>query len=112
MRFVVPTGLIFILCAPLALAGCVLPLPPLNFPDDTTANSEVITLTKRRVEGYLDNSARFIKCLDTTAKMAIGTGRSNEERRRRRINSYNVGLDNITQVVRGYERSVQRLNNR
>ncbi|MFQ3199742.1 MAG: hypothetical protein ACI9SK_000450 [Zhongshania sp.] len=83
MRFVVPTGLIFILCVPLAHAGCVLPLPSLSFSDDTTANSETMTLTKRRVEGYLDNSARFIKRLDTTAKVAVVTGRDNEERRRR-----------------------------
>lgn len=112
MRFVVPSVLVFILCTPLAHASCVLPLPPLNFPDGATADSEAMEFTKRRVERYLDNSARFIKCLDTMDKTAIGTGRDNEERRRRRINSYNVGMENIAKVVRGYEESVEQFNNR
>jgi hypothetical protein len=90
----------------------VLPLPPKNFPNGMTADSEAMDFAKRRVERYLDNSLRFIKCLDTLDKTAISSGRDNEERRRRRINSYNIGLDNIAKVVSGYDESVRQFNNR
>ncbi|MBQ0758153.1 MAG: hypothetical protein KBT72_00755 [Zhongshania sp.] len=112
MRFFIPSIFILTLCAPLAHASCVLPLPPKNFPDGATADAEAMEFSKRRVERYLDNSQRFIKCLDTMDKTAIGTGRDNEERRRRRINNYNVGMENMATVMSKYQESVMQFNSR
>ncbi|WP_269620127.1 hypothetical protein [Zhongshania sp. BJYM1] len=112
MRFFVPSVFIFTLCAPLVHASCVIPLPPQHFPNGSVADAEAMDFAKRRIERYLDNSQRFIKCLDTMDKTAIGTGRDNEERRRRRINNYNAAMENTALVIREYEESVRKFNNR
>lgn len=112
MRFFIPTVFIFTLCANVVHASCVIPPPPQNFPNGDVADAEAMDFAKRRIERYLDNSQRFIKCLDTMDKTAIGTGRDSEERRRRRINNYNAGMENIAMVIREYEESVGKFNNR
>ncbi|MBQ0794813.1 hypothetical protein [Zhongshania sp.] len=112
MRFLIPSFLFFTLCGSIAHASCVLPLPPQQFPDGAIADAEAMEFAKRRVERYFDNSLRYIKCLDTIDKTAIGTGRDNEERKRKRINSYNVGLENIAMVLAEYEESVRQFNSR
>ncbi|CAA0103652.1 Uncharacterised protein [Zhongshania aliphaticivorans] len=112
MRFLIPSVFLFTLCAPLAHAACVLPTPPKNFPDGITADNETMEFAKRRVERYFDSSRRFLKCLDTMDKTAVGTGRDNEERRRRRIDDYNTSMQNVASVMSEYTESVRQFNNR
>ncbi|CAA0092079.1 hypothetical protein [Zhongshania aliphaticivorans] len=107
------TSFIFLtLCAPLAQAACILPLPPQHFPEGATADAEAMKFAKRRVERYLEDSRRFLKCLDTMDKTAVGTGRDNEERRKARINNYNVAMENAAMVISEYEENVRQFNNR
>ena len=112
MRFVIPTVLVFTFYTQLASAYCMLPAPPKQFPNGATADVEEMEFAKLRVERYFDNSLRFIKCLDTVDKTAVGTGRDNEEGRRKRINSYNVAMENVAAVTSAFEESVRQFNNR
>lgn len=112
MRIFRSSFIFLALCAPLAQAACVLPQPPQHIPDGASADAEAMKFAKRRVERYLEDSRRFVKCLDTMDKTAVGTGRDNEERRRARINNYNLAMENAAAVISEYEENVRQFNNR
>ena len=112
MRFFIPVFLMIICWAPFAKAACILPLVPQNLADGALADVDDMTVAKRRVDRYLDDSERYLKCLDTMDKTAIGTGRDNDERRRKRIANYNAAMNNINEVLSRYETSVIEFNQR
>lgn len=110
MRFCTFIFLIIVCWAPLAKAACILPLVPKNLVDGAIADADDMNAAKRRVERYLDDSERYLKCLDTMDKTAIGTGRDNDERRRKRIANYNVAMKNMSEVRWTYNSSVEAFN--
>ncbi|MFT4918046.1 MAG: hypothetical protein ACI8RU_000659, partial [Zhongshania aliphaticivorans] len=55
---------------------------------------------------------RYLKCLDTMDKTAVGTGRDNDERRRKRIANYNAAMKNMNEILRIYDISVTEFNQR
>ena len=85
---------------------------PQNLADGAVADVDEMNVSKRRVERYLDDSQRYLKCLDTMDKTAVGTGRDNDERRRKRIANYNAAMKNMNEILRIYDISVTEFNQR
>jgi hypothetical protein len=85
---------------------------PQNLADGETADINDMNAAKRRMERYLDDTERYLKCLDTMDKTAIGTGRDNDERRRKRIVNYNTAMKNMNAVRRSYNSNVEAFNRR
>lgn len=112
MRFLIPVFFILFSLAPFANAACILPLKPLNLADGAVADVDDMNVSKRRVERYMEDSQRYLKCLDTMDKTAIGTGRDNDERRRKRITNYNTAHKNMSEVLSVYDASVAEFNQR
>ncbi|WP_373092282.1 hypothetical protein [Zhongshania sp.] len=112
MRFLITVFFILVSWVPLAQAACILPLMPQNLADGAVTDVDEMNVSKRRVERYLDDSQRYLKCLDTMDKTAVGTGRDNDERRRKRIANYNVAMKNMNEILRIYDISVTEFNQR
>jgi hypothetical protein len=112
MRFLIVVFFILVSWVPLAQAACILPLMPQNLADGAVADADEMNVAKRRVERYLDDSQRYLKCLDTMDKTAVGTGRDNDERRRKRIANYNVAMKNMNEILGIYDISVTDFNQR
>lgn len=110
MRLSILIFLIIICWVPLAKAACILPLIPNNLADGAIADADDMNAAKRRIERYVDDSERYLKCLDTMDKTAIGTGRDSDERRRKRIGNYNAAMKNMSEVQRAYNSSVEAFN--
>ncbi len=112
MRFLITVFFILVSWVPLAQAACILPLMPQNLADGAVADVDEMNVSKRRVERYLDDSQRYLKCLDIMDKTAVGTGRDNDERRRKRIANYNAAMKNMNEILRIYDISVTEFNQR
>jgi hypothetical protein len=100
MRFLITVFFILVSWVPLAQAACILPLMPQNLADGAVADVDEMNVSKRRVERYLDDSQRYLKCRD------------NDERRRKRIANYNAAMKNMNEILRIYDISVTEFNQR
>ncbi|MEX1667947.1 hypothetical protein AB4876_03435 [Zhongshania guokunii] len=112
MRFFAAIFLSTMIWAPFAKAACILPLMPKDIVDGEIADFDDMNVAKRRVERYLDDSQRYLKCLDAMDKTALGTGRDNDERRRKRIANYNAAMKNMSEVISTYNANVSDFNQR
>ena len=112
MRFLIAVFFILLCWTPLVRAACILPLIPQNLVDGAVADADDMRAAKRRIERYIEDSERYLKCLDTMDKTAIGTGRDNDERRRKRIANYNIAMQNLSEVLSHYDNSVSVFNQR
>ncbi|MDF1692563.1 MAG: hypothetical protein P1U47_09335 [Zhongshania sp.] len=112
MRFFAAIFFAMMIWAPIAKAACILPLMPQDLIDGEIADFEDMNVAKRRVERFLEDSQRYLKCLDTMDKTALGTGRDNDERRRKRIANYNAAMENMSEVISTYNANVGDFNQR
>jgi hypothetical protein len=106
MRLSVISFLALLAFAESVQAACVLPVKPQNLPDGQVAETDDMNFSRRRVDRYVEDTDRYLKCLDGMEKTAIGTGRDNDERRRKRIQHYNTAMQNLSTVATTYEKSV------
>lgn len=91
-------------------AGCSLPAAPVQFPDGSQASRAEMLSARERLERYVDEQGRYLKCLDAMEKTAKGTGHDTAQRRLNRIARYNRAMAQMAASVEAYNSEAERFN--
>lgn len=110
-RLLLPVLIASSLLSSLANAACTLPAAPTPASPTNLERSELQDW-RQRLEVYLDEQGRYLKCMDAMEKTAKGTGHDTEQRRLDRIGRYSKAMAEMTDAVDAYNTQAEAFNAR